>query len=208
MIAPLKNLDRVEAKLCEIEPWLQSMRAHPHDFERTAEEEGLITSLELLFPQGLLAILYAVEQTLICLGLIHGPNWLLSALRGWMKSPEPLLRPLTTLLFLHWQGIADTLELIKVPWPGETHEGAFARPDFNWLMMGIYSSQENEGVETLAGFLEEVFATFPSSSFPSLMRSELRPRLRRILKSWAKQGLAQLESRDATLRLFARLLKG
>jgi hypothetical protein len=208
LVAQLKNLNQVEAKLREIEPWLQSMRDAPDHYERTAEEEGFNASLALLFPEGALAILLAIEQTLIYLGLAHGSAWLIVALQRWMASPEPLLRPLTALLFLRPKGIADTLESIKVPLAADTDKWSLSRPEYNWLVAGVYGSAESEDAPKLAGFLEEVFTTFPSPAFPSRIRQELRPRLRRILRSWAKQGLAQPESRDATLRFFKRLIGG
>lgn len=206
LIAPFKNLNRVEAQLREIEPRLQSMREQPDNFERTAEEAGLMAALELLFPGDLLSLLFAVEWTLMCLGFAHGQGWLLAAFRGWMKSPEPLLRPLTALLFLHWKGIADILEAAKVPWPGE--RAASSAGSVNWLLVEILSADKGEEGESLAAVLEEMSATFSSAPFPSLIKQELRPRLRRILKSWAKQGLARPESRAATLRFFKRLLQG
>ncbi len=208
LTARLKDLNRVEAKLHGLESWLQSIRDYPDHHPRSAGEEGFNASLVLLFPDGLLAVLFAVEQTLIYLGLAHGPGWLLAALQKWMTSPEPLLRPLMTLLFLRSQGIADTLEAIKVPLSEEAEGRWLVSPDLSWLLEGICSPAGREDAEILAGFLEEVFATFPSSSIPSLIKPELRPRLRRILKSWAKQGLAQPESRDAILHFFKRLVGG
>ncbi|HZF12154.1 MAG TPA: hypothetical protein VFE33_25485 [Thermoanaerobaculia bacterium] len=202
----LKNVYRIEAKLHSIEPWLQVIRDHPDDFRRTAAEEGLIAAFLLLFPEeSQLSTLLAVEQTWVRLGLANGPSWFLSALLSWMRSSEPLLRPLTVLLFLRWGGIADTLESIRVPFPAETEARTFATADFTWLLAGLYTSQEAEYAEALGGFLEELFDSLLSSSFPSLMKQEFKPRLRRLLKSWAKQGLGPPRSRDATLRLFRRI---